>query len=381
MKHRIKDTVDLLALLLLGILLFAFPEVSSAAAQDGISLCLHLLIPSLFPFFVLSSLLIATGMVQTCVRPLSRFTNPIFGTGSAGTSAFLLGIVGGYPVGARTLSQLVQRGECPQEEALRLSLFCNNCGPAFFIGAAGVGVFGSKTAGFLLLAANFVSALLLAVFLRIWRGKVPSLSSRSSSSSTVSLLTVFPDCVNAAFSSTLSICAYVILFSVLTALVEASGILPCLVQTLSSLTPVGSAPGLWRSFLMGLLELSTGTASLQAVSSSPAALPLAAFLLGWGGFSVHCQSLPFWREANIPAAPYLAAKLTQGILAALITVLAAPLLPLSLPAMAPTTVSLPSPSLLQQEMLALWGLAGGYFCLFGKKGVEKTRKSRYNNPK
>lgn len=381
MKYRMKDTVDLLALLLLGILLFTFPEVSSAAAQDGISLCLRLLVPSLFPFFVLSSLLISTGVVQIFVRPLSRLFSPIFGTGSAGATIFLLGMVGGYPVGARTLSQLVQRGECSREEALRLSLFCNNCGPAFFIGAAGVGVFGSKTAGFLLLTANFVSALLLAVFLRIWRGKVPSLSSSSSSSSTVSLLTVFPDCVSAAFSSTLSICAYVILFSVLTALVDASGILPFFVETLSSLTPVGSAPGLWRSFLMGLLELSTGTASLQDVAYAPAALPLAAFLLGWGGFSVHCQSLPFWREANIPAAPYLAAKFTQGILAAFITVLAAPLLPLSLPAMAPTTASLPSPSLLQQELLALWGLAGGYFCLFGKKGVEKTGKSRYNNPK
>lgn len=140
------------------------------------------------------------------------------------------------------------------------------------------------------------------------------------------------------------------------------------------------APALCRSFLVGLLELSTGTAALSESISSAAALPLAAFILGWGGLSVHCQSLPFWQKAGVRPGPYLVAKLLQGILSAGLTVLGTRLFPLSLPVMAPVT-SLAVPNLLGREILALWGLSGVYFFLFGKKGMEKTPQSRYNTRK
>lgn len=98
-------------LLCIGGLLFAFPEESLEAAREGITLCLDVLIPSLFPFFVLSSLLIETGVAGFCARPLSRWMYPLFGVGGAGAAALVLGLIGGYPAGARTIAQLVERGE------------------------------------------------------------------------------------------------------------------------------------------------------------------------------------------------------------------------------------------------------------------------------
>ena len=153
MKGYRRILVEGAGLLCIGGLLFAFPEESLEAAREGITLCLDVLIPSLFPFFVLSSLLIETGVAGLCARPLSRWMYPLFGVGGAGAAALVLGLIGGYPAGARTIAQLVERGECSREEARRLSRFCNNCGPAFFLGAVGMGVFGSKEVGFLLLGA------------------------------------------------------------------------------------------------------------------------------------------------------------------------------------------------------------------------------------
>ena len=155
-------------LLGLALLLFAFPGESAQGARQGVSLCAELIIPSLFPFFVLSSLLIATGLAELCARPLGRLLSPLFGTSGAGLSALVLGLVGGYPVGARTLAQLAERKACSPKELGRLSLFCNNCGPAFFVGAAGVGVFGCREAGFLLLGANLLSAVLLGILLHLF---------------------------------------------------------------------------------------------------------------------------------------------------------------------------------------------------------------------
>lgn len=378
MRARGRGLVEGAGLLLFGLLLFLFPDESTQAARDGVTLCLDLLIPSLFPFFVLSSLLISTGLAGVCTWPLEGLMRSLFGVGSAGTAALSLGLIGGYPVGARTIAQLVERRECTQEEANRLALFCNNCGPAFFVGAAGVGVFGEKKAGFLLLGANAMAALVIGLLLRGLYGPSPRPGDgRARRPELSSFVTEFPDCVRGAFSSTLGVCAYVILFSVLTALAERSGLLPFCAETVSVLLPGEHAQGLCRSFFIGLMELSTGTASLGEAAGSPGALPLTAFILGWGGLSVHCQSLPFWRTAGVAVGPYLRAKLLQGILSAGLTALALRLFPLSLPVMAQTT-AMAVPSLLGREILALWGLAGVYFFFSDQKRVEKTKKNRYN---
>lgn len=134
MKGYRRILVEGAGLLCIGGLLFAFPEESLEAAREGITLCLDVLIPSLFPFFVLSSLLIETGVAGFCARPLSRWMYPLFGVGGAGAAALVLGLIGGYPAGARTIAQLVERGECSREEARRLSRFCQQLRPSLFPG-------------------------------------------------------------------------------------------------------------------------------------------------------------------------------------------------------------------------------------------------------
>ena len=162
-----------------------------------------------------------------------------------------------------------------------------------------------------------------------------------------------------AFQSTLQVCAYVILFSVITELLSCTHILP--------------GHPLEKCLCVGFLEISTGIASLGEAVSSPLALPLAAFLLGWGGCSVHCQTLPFWRELGLPTGPYLLAKICQGLLAAGLTLLFCRFFPLALPVMA--TAEYTAPGLFGQEMTALWALAGWYTLLSGKRG-RRIRKNK-----
>ncbi|MBQ9851827.1 MAG: sporulation protein [Ruminiclostridium sp.] len=343
-------------IVLLGVaaLLFSFPSQSAEAARKGVCLCLDLIIPSLFPFFVLSSLVISTGLAGWLARPLARTMRAMFGVGSAGASLLVLGVVGGYPAGARTLAQMTALGDLSLREARQLYLFCNNCGPAFFIGVVGGELFGSREVGFLLWGTHLLAALCIGLFCR-----APQPRPVCSPTVTTSPLSVqLPEAVTGAFHATLNVCAYVVLFSVLTGLLSCVRVLP-------------EAP-LPRALCVGLLEISTGITTLGEAVSSPAALPLAAFLLGWGGCSVHCQTLPFWRELGLPAGPYLLAKLCQGVLAAGLTLLLTHLFPLTLPVMATEEVITPV-SLLGQEMTALWALAG-CCALLTKKG-GKGRKN------
>ena len=357
-------------LLVLALLLFLYPEESAAGARQGLILCRDMLIPALFPFFVLSSLLIATGTAGRLVQPLTAVTRPLLGLGGAGTAALVLGLVGGYPVGLRTLAELKQRGECPNREARRAALICNSCGPAFFLGAAGTGVFGSRQAGVLLLVSNALALLLLGGALRVIWGPAED-RERYCRQEFFPLSEVFPDCVRGAFSSVLGVCGYVILFSVLSALADCTGLLNLSQRLLTPLFPVPDGDALAKSLTVGLLEISTGTAALQGVHNSGYALPLAAFLLGWGGLSVHGQSLPFLRQAGGKAGPYLAAKFVHGLLSAGVTAVLLRLFPLSLPVMAAPT-GFPVPTLPGRELTALWLLAGANFFLSGRKRGGKN---------
>jgi len=359
----------------LGLLLVLFPPACAQGAREGLALCRDLLIPALFPFFVLSSLLIATGLAERLVRPLGRLTWPCLGIGSSGTAAMLLGLIGGYPVGLRTLAELRSRGDCPPQEARRAALLCNNCGPAFFLGAAGAGVFGSREAGLLLLAANGLAALGIALGLRLILGPAAVRTGNPTRKEPASLASVFPDCVSGAFSSTLGVSGYVLLFSVLAALAARTGVLALCQRALTSLFPGPHGDVLARSLVLGLLEISTGVAALKDAAGDAAALPLAAFLLGWGGLSVHGQSLPFLQRAGGTAGPYLLAKLVHGLLAAGITVLLLRLFPLSLPVMAPVGPLVPA-TLPGRELTALWGVSGVYFFLSRRKRGGKPRGNR-----
>ena len=371
---RGRSMAEGLGLAALGGLLFAFPTESLQAAREGVALCLETLVPSLFPFFVLSSLLISTGLAGACARPLSRWMRPLFGVGGAGAAALVLGLVGGYPAGARAVAQLVERGECSRKEAGRLSRFCNNCGPAFLLGAVGVGVFGSQQAGMLLLLANLTAALLVGFLSARGQraGKEAAVSAAVPPPACSSLGSEFPGCVQSAFSSTLGVCAYVILFSVLTALADCSGLLPALATAAAHCLPGENVSILFRGACIGFLEISTGTATLREAAAAPAALPLAAFLLGWGGLSVHCQAYPFWRAAGVRPGPYLRAKFLQGILAAGITALTAGALPLTIPAMAPLPAPT-SPTPVSWEAIILLALAGICWWILRQKRAGKDR--------
>lgn len=101
---KIRDRLPLLAVLCCFSALLLLPEVSAQAAQDAMLLCAQTLIPSLFPFFVLSSLLIACGASELLSALLSLLMRPLFGLSGAGAAALALGLCGGYPVGA-VLSQ------------------------------------------------------------------------------------------------------------------------------------------------------------------------------------------------------------------------------------------------------------------------------------
>ena len=164
MKFRVCAAMAATLFCLLSLLLF--PDTGTQAAHDALVLCAQTVIPSLFPFFVLSSLLVQSDVPRLLSRAMAGVMYPLFGVSGAGASALILGLLGGYPVGARTVAELYGRGEIAREEAEQLLAFCNNSGPGFFLGVCGTAVFGSARAGMYLYLIHVGAALVTGVLLR-----------------------------------------------------------------------------------------------------------------------------------------------------------------------------------------------------------------------
>ena len=117
--------------------LLCYPQQAMEAARSGLLLCGNVIIPSLFPFFVLSALVVELGLAGALGRLLEPLMGVLFRVNGSCASAVALGFLGGYPVGARTAIELYRKGMCTKTEAQRLLAFCNNSGPAFILGVVG----------------------------------------------------------------------------------------------------------------------------------------------------------------------------------------------------------------------------------------------------
>ena len=110
-KKHIYDITVCLVLAVAVAALVMFPNESIGAARDGLTLCVNVIIPSLFPFFVLSTLVVETGVTKHLGELLEPVMRPLFNVGGSCAAAFALGFIGGYPVGQTAIVQQRDRGD------------------------------------------------------------------------------------------------------------------------------------------------------------------------------------------------------------------------------------------------------------------------------
>ena len=274
------------------------------AARTALILCAETILPSLFPFFVLSVLISRLGLPRALGRRLGGAAGRLFGVSGAGITALPVGLLGGYPMGAACVAELLARGEIDEKEAGRLLLFCSNSGPAFLISAVGAGAFASARAGFLLYAAHVGAALLTGFLLR----RPGGCRAAAEPAPAEPFAAAFPAAVRQAVSAVLTVCGFVVCFSVLLGLLESWG----LFSLLGIHTPER------RALVSGFFEIGSAVGALRSLSASPAHLALAAGVLGWGGLSVHCQTAALFCDSELSLRRHALGRLCSALLSALI---------------------------------------------------------------
>ena len=307
------------ALMALAALLI-YPGAAVEGARRGLGVCAEVIIPSLFPFFVLSSAIMELGVPARLARALSPLTRRLFGVSGAGAAAFFMGVLGGYPLGAATAAGLAGRGDVSRREATRLLGFCNNSGPAFLIGAAGVGVFGSARAGMALYASHVIAAVVSGVLMR---GKNESIMSTSPALSEPQP-GALTRAVTASVRNILNVCGFVVTFACVVDVLDAAGVFARLAGELAYRTALDA--GAARALLSGFFEIGGGISALRGCEPTRLNFALVAFIIGWGGLSVHFQTASAVSAAGLGTRRHTAARILSAVLGA---AMAAALYPLT----------------------------------------------------
>lgn len=322
-RQKIYDIIVCLALFSMIAALIIFPKDSVEAARTGLELCGNVIIPSLFPFFVLSSLTVQTGLTAYAGKLMEPIMRPLFNVNGECSAALVLGFIGGYPIGAKTVISLYNSKRCSKSEAERLLAFCNNSGPAFILGAVGAGVFSSGKVGLLLYFAHAAASVCVGLLFRGWgkNAHSPIKIETSENGSNLPLYAAFVESVKTSCTSVFNICGFVIFFTVLIKILELTGIMPGIASIIGTVLAPFGFDKLWAERLItGLLEISSGVWSLKEVTCHfQGSLTMAAFMLGWAGLSVHCQVLSFIVGSGLRVGTYIFGKFLHGIIAAVFT--------------------------------------------------------------
>ena len=303
MKMRIRWRI--LACLCLGGVLVWFLAGAGAVREvmrEGLSLCVRTVIPSLFPFMVATSALLSLGFGELAAPWLAGLMEPLLRVPGAGSAALLLGLIGGYPIGAQTATELYRDGLVTRAEAERLLAFCNNSNPVFLISVLGAGVFGSVRAGVWLWLIHVLSALLTGlVFRGTGADARSSRTARPPAFRTTGLIPAFVGAVRSSVSGILSVCGFVLFFYVLA-------------------HPLAALGGKLAPCLVGITELFSLTPLLTADAFG---FVLAAGAAGWGGISVLCQTLAVLEGSGLRLRNCLLGKAAQGLFSLLLALLLA----------------------------------------------------------
>lgn len=309
-KSRYAGRICLLCLILTASVFFTvYSDITSDSAMNALQLCAISVIPSLFPFMVLSAL--ASRAASHLTESRSKRTAVIL--------PVFLGALCGFPVGAACTAAMYRNGALSKNKAEYLCALCNNTGPAFVVGVIGRTFWKSSSVGWMFYICQLLSAAIVFGVWRLFFGKriycgetVPicendhhRISTLDSGDPIDNFCRGFCNSVGESALSVVQICGYIVFFKVI-----------C--DTVKILLPTTDGSALIYTMLSAVLEFTSGSSASAEIGGN-IGVAICGFSLGFSGLSVMAQSAGILSKSGLNARPLFILKIFIGILCSLLS--------------------------------------------------------------
>lgn len=308
-KSKINVIVTFLITITTSYLIF-FPKSSIESVINGTNLFMKSVFPTLFPFLILTNILINYGGInilgkifgKLLSKPLKISKNSIF--------PLIVSFICGYPLGTKYLNDFNEKNLIDQNEFQRMINIASNASPLFLIGTIGTSMFGNKNYGYILLIANYLSCFLISFI-------IPSkkIIKSSHEHKTKIQKNNFGETLKSSLENSLKTCAiiggFIILFSLLKEI---------LINNIFSQTLFENLPIL-KSLFIGLFEITNGINILSQTNIDIfIKLSITSAICSFGGICIMLQCYTFvYKNPSFKLNKYIFYKTIQAIISFFIT--------------------------------------------------------------
>ncbi|TFE00253.1 nucleoside recognition domain-containing protein [Jeotgalibacillus salarius] len=308
---KLKDHIISLLFFLSFIFLLVNPESTIEAAINGMQLFIEIIFPSLFPFFVLTSMLPSISWLNNFSKFFGHVMKPVFNVSGQGALVFLTGSLSGFPVGAKMTADMLKKNKISLPDAQRLICYTNGASPMFLIGAVAGGLMNQPSLGIILFLCHLAGNMIIGIFAgRLIKGD--SLVKVPERNESVDYITLFRESVVISMKQLVVIGGFIIFFSVAIHSIE-NGI-----QSLHSDIPNEKL----EILASGILELSNGVdAAVRQSENLQTTAMIVLAMVSFSGLCIHMQVVSFIDHLPISYKPYLLSRLFHMILSPLIFII------------------------------------------------------------
>lgn len=291
----------------IGILFVLFPNNVSQGAKMGLNLWFYTVLPALLPFMIFSDFLVRKNITEYISNAVYPIFSRILGLSHAGCYPAVIGLLSGYPLGAKTTAMLYEKKIISRNEAKYLLTFCNNASPMFLLEYMGLGCMGLKYPAVIPVLV-YLSAFLGTFLSGLRPGRYMGYDSEKEEKQKeeISVMTAVDESILGSFITLTKVGGYIILFSILAKIVE-------------DICPVSSNI---KYLLTGFLEITTGGEMIARGNMNPVwkKIVLTA-LTAFGGLSSVAQTASVLNGTDLSTVWYLKAKIKQMGIAFFVAVL------------------------------------------------------------
>lgn len=312
-----KKIVSVLILSILLILCFEILTTSKEILNSvsfSISVWKNNIFPSLFPFFIMSELLIEYGFVEFIGELLKPVMVYLFKANPNTAFIFIMSLISGCPSNAKYTKELLNQKLITEKDATKILMFSHFSNPLFILGTVSLVFLNNKEAGLLVLLCHYSVNLVIGV---LFRSYLPSKKEPVQVSFQNAILKMhqkriqnpknFGMILTGAILNTIQtlllILGTITIFLVLTTIIDKN-------MNLSTFH---------QGILNGMIEMTQGLKYLSALHI-PLSLKstLTAMILSFGGFSVHMQVMSILSDTKVKYAPFLFSRIIHATLSALL---------------------------------------------------------------
>lgn len=302
MKRKYQELLAVLIILFLYLGIFINPSLIIESGISSINIFKTKLFPSIFPFFVLASLLLELGLATKISIKLNPLIRKIFHVEGNSSFIILVSLISGFPSGSKYVVESYKDKTIDKNTANYLLTFTHFANPLFVLGTCGL-ILNSLSLAYKILIIQILSNLILGIILR---PKEIISSKITNNHQNKSFLEALPKAINDAIKVLLFMLGSITFFMFFSKLLT----------TTLSLNPF------FNTMLTGLLDMTSGISLVNTIDTTNYIKGLLVLtFITFGSFSVHLQVLNNIKEVDIDYKYFFLGRIIQTSIASLLYIL------------------------------------------------------------